>query len=193
MKIVVATMGLLILAGGCAKAADEPKVLTKVTSLPVAPDKNFEFRKTKLYFLSDRPERARAHTAPRDPGQVGGITPFSKSATVQDASITFERQYRLFGAVTALDQSQRYGNYFDFFWRCKRPADVTVRLEYRQEKLHAHVQAQEISYFNVRGMHKTEFKVIGDDYLDDGRVIAWRCLLIANGAIVAENRSYLWN
>ena len=78
------------------------------------------------------------------------------------------------------------------FWRVKRPSDVTVRLEYRQEKLHEHTQAQEITYGNVRGTHKTEFKVIGDDYFDDGRVIAWRCLLIANGRIVAENRSFLW-
>ena len=30
------------------------------------------------------------------------------------------------------------------------------------------------------------------DYLNDGRVISWRCLLIENGRIVAENRSYLW-
>jgi hypothetical protein len=110
----------------------------------------------------------------------------------QDSSITFERQYRLFGAVTGVDNRQRFGNYFDFFWRARRPADLTVRLEYRQQKLHALVQAQEISYLNVRGNHKTEFKVIGDDYFDDGRVIAWRCLLIENGQIVAENRSYLW-
>jgi hypothetical protein len=111
---------------------------------------------------------------------------------MQDAPITFERQYRMFGAVTGLDQRQRFGNYFDFFWRARRSSDVTVRLEYRQEKLHEHVQAQEISYRNVRGTRKTEFKVIGDDYFDDGRVIAWRCLLIENGRIVAENRSFMW-
>jgi len=119
--------------------------------------------------------------------------PSGKTATLQDAPITFERQYRLFGAVTGLDQRQRFGDYFDFFWRARRLADVTVRLEYRQEKLHDHIQAQEISYRNVRGTQKTEFKVIGDDYFDDGRVIAWRCLLIENGRVVAENRSYMWD
>jgi hypothetical protein len=51
---------------------------------------------------------------------------------------------------------------------------------------------QEVSYPNVHGSHKTEFKVVGDDYFDDGRVTAWRCLLIENGQIVAENRSNLW-
>src|SRR5438132_1070171 len=45
---------------------------------------------------------------------------------------------------------------------------------------------------NVRGSHKTEFKVVGDDYFDDGRVTAWRCLLIENGTIVAETHSYMW-
>jgi hypothetical protein len=172
---------------------EEPEVVEKVTPLPMALDPNFEFRKTKLFFLSEKglkpSERARQETS-----KVGGKSnaPNQKTATLQDAPIVFERQYRLFGAVTGLDSRQRFGNYFDFFWRAKRPSDVTVRLEYRQEKLHEQVQAQEITYRNVRGTHKTEFKVIGDDYFDDGRVIAWRCLLIANGRIVAENRSFLW-
>jgi hypothetical protein len=171
----------------------EPRIVEKVTPLPVALNSDFEFRKTKLFYLSEKApkpgEQARQGTS-----KIGGKSnsPSQKTTTLQDAPITFERQYRMFGAVTALDQRQRFGNYFDFFWRAKRPSDVTVRLEYRQEKLHEHVQAQEISYRNVRGTHKTEFKVIGDDYFDDGRVIAWRCLLIENGRIVAENPSFLW-
>src|SRR5207245_10449638 len=153
----------------------------------------YEFKKKQLFLLSEKPPK---------PGQGArqesstlkskSNSPSQKTATLQDAPITFERQYRMFGAVTVLDQRQRFGNYFDFFWRAKRSSDVTVRLEYRQEKLHEHVQVQEISYRNVRGTHKTEFKVIGDDYFDDGRVIAWRCLLVENGRIVAENRSFMW-
>ena len=158
----------------------------------MALDPNFEFRKTKLVFLSEKGLELK-HRARQETSKIGGKSnQDQRTGTLQDAPIVFERQYRLFGAVTGLDQRSRFGNYFDFFWRLKRPSDVTVRLEYRQEKLHEHVQAQEISYKNVRGTHKTEFKVIGDDYFDDGRVIAWRCLLIANGRIVAENRSFLW-
>ena len=70
--------------------------------------------------------------------------------------------------------------------------EFEVRLEYRQEKLHAHVQAQEASYPDARGSYRTEFKVVGDDFFDDGRVIAWRCCLIENGRIVAEKHSYMW-
>jgi hypothetical protein len=193
ISLVAALILLALGTSGKAAAREEPRIIEKVGSLPVALDKDFEFRKTKLFLLSEKApttgQRVRQTTS-----TLGAKSNSSsqKTATLQDAPITFENKYRMFGAVTWLDQRQRYGNYFDFFWRAKRPSDVTVRLEYRQEKLHEHVQAQEITYRNVRGTHKTEFKVIGDDYFDDGRVIAWRCLLIANGQIVAENRSFMW-
>jgi hypothetical protein len=199
MRFVAALFALSSLAVAASSQAArervEPRVVEKVSPLPVALSNDFEFRKTKLFFMSEKAPKA-SERAKQTSGStsLGGksTSPSQKVATVPDAPIAFERQYRLFGAVTAVDQRQRFGNYFDFFWRAKRPSDVTVRLEYRQEKLHEHVQAQEISYRNVRGTQKTEFKVIGDDYLDDGRVIAWRCLLIENGRIVAENRSFMW-
>ena len=180
--------------------AQRPTVVNRAGPLPVALNKDFQFRKTRLYLLTEsepgqdktKPDQQNNGQATGKGGKLGGTAPSSKSTTVQDASIRFERQYRLFGAVTKLDQRERMGNYFDFFWRARRVADLTVRLEYKQEKLHAHVQAQQISYRSARGNHKTEFKVVGDDYFDDGRVIAWRCSLIENGQIVAETHSYLW-
>jgi hypothetical protein len=184
MKSAV-VLGLFLISANFLPAAEEPRVLAKVTPLPVALDRDFKFRKTKLYFLSVAPPRAAAQ-------KVSSILPSSRGATTQDSSIGFERQYRLYGAVTGLDQRQRFGDYFDFYWLGKRDANITIRLEYRQEKLHEHVQAQEISYPNARGHHKTEFRVVGDDYFNDGRVTAWRCVLIENGRIVAEDRSYAW-
>ena len=173
-------MVLMFLGAGVAGAAEEPRLLEKVAPVPVALDPDFQFRKTKLFFLSEKGPTTKERVT-KNGEQTSNATANPKSTSVvQEASITFERQYRLFGAVTKLDQHQRFGDYLDFFWRARRPADLTVRLEYRQEKLHAHVQAQEISYSNVRGSCKTEFKVIGDDYFDNGRIIAWRCLLIEN-------------
>jgi hypothetical protein len=195
VSALVALSSLTIaVSSQAARERVEPRIVEKISPLPVALSSDFAFRKTKLFFLSDKPPKP-GEGGRKTSSSLGGKSnsPSQKTATMQDAPITFERQYRLFGAVTALDQRQRYGNYLDFYWRAKRPSDVTVRLEYRQEKLHEHVQAQEISYRNVRGTHKTEFKVIGDDYFDDGRIIAWRCLLIENGRIVAENRSFMWD
>src|SRR5438477_6735263 len=196
MRFAAAAFGLfLVLSDFSMGAGEEPKIVEEVTPLPIALNRDFEFRKTKLNFLNKKlPKQTQERrTASSVTGTLSGRTaPAQKTLTLQDVPITFERQYRLFGAVTLLDARQRCGDYFDFFWRAKRPADITVRLEYRQEKLHEHVQGQEISYRNVRGTHKTEFKIIGDDYFDDGRVISWRCLLIENGRIVAEKRSYMW-
>lgn len=181
MKPATIVLLALLSAGHVLLAADGAKVLPKVNPLPVALSDDFQFRKTKLFLLSETPPKSRRSGL--SSGQTSGIA---------EASMSFERTYRMYGAITAADQRQRYGNYFDFFWRAKRPANVTVRLEYRQDKLRSFVQAREISYANVKGNQKTEFAVIGDDYLNDGRVISWRCLLIENGHIVAENRSYLW-
>lgn len=200
MRTVIALSVLILVTGSSAFARTEvkPQVLDRVVPLPMALSDDFEFRKVKLYLLSelgpgqDKSTTDQTVQSATKGGKLSGTAPSSKTTTVQDASIRFERQYRLWGAVTKLDQRERFGNYFDFFWKARRPANLTVRLEYRQEKLHAHVQAQEISYSNARGSYKTEFKVVGDDYLDDGRVTAWRCLLIENGRIVAERHSYLW-
>jgi hypothetical protein len=158
-----------------------------VEPLPVALSDDFQFRKTKLFLLSETPAKAR-----RSLSSAMSSNPNNPTAGIAEASLGFERTYRLYGAITTADKNQRYGNYFDFFWRVKRPANVTVRLEYRQEKLRSFLQARELSYTNAKGNYKTEFAVIGDDYLQDGRVTAWRCLLIENGQIVAENRSFLW-
>jgi hypothetical protein len=198
VRSLIALLVLIPLASGLGRSTDQPRLLDRVIPLPTALSDDFQFRKTKLYLLTETvlgQEKGSSDQTVQGKGKGGKLSstaPSSKSTTVQDASIRFERQYRLFGAVTRLDQRERMGNYFDFFWKARRSADLTMRLEYRQEKLHSHVQAQEISYSNARGSHKTEFKVVGDDYFDDGRVTAWRCLLIENGRIVAETHSYMW-
>jgi hypothetical protein len=171
-RVVKISLALFFLAlVGCVETLPKPYQVPAPKPLPIALNADFAFRKTKLYFLDPAPK------------PIVGL---------QDASIIFERQYRLDGAITGLDQRQRFGDYFDFFWRARRDADVTVRFEYRQAKLHAFVQAREARYPHARGHHKTEFAIIGDDYFEDGGVIAWRASLIMDGRMVAMTRSYLW-
>src|SRR5258707_15673686 len=87
----------------------EPRIVEKVTPLPVAVDKDFEFRKTKLFLLSEKPSTAGQRTR-QTTSTLGAksTSPSQKTATLPDGPITFERQYRMFGAVTALDQVQRF-------------------------------------------------------------------------------------
>jgi len=176
----------LLLSAGSVAGADN-----LAGKYPVALNSDFEFRKFKIYTFGQNPYVTEQKTPATDTSKKGGL---SRSRTVdQEASLIFERSYRLHGAVTALDQRQRFGQYFDFFWRAKRPADLIVRFEYKQEKLKAFVQAKEQTYQNVNGTNQTEFRVVGDEYFDDGGVLAWRCLLIEHGRIVAEKRSFLWD
>ncbi len=143
---------------------------TDAPVLPLALDEDFQFRKHKRFI--NQPEQLLMET--------------------RDESINFERRRVNFGALSADEVRQRQGTYFDFFWNAKRPADITVRFEYRQAKLGNAVRAQETSVAQARGGMKTSFAVIGDSYIWDGPVTAWRCLLIENNRIVAFTQSYLW-
>jgi hypothetical protein len=173
MNRSILALATLALAAAVSLAAEPARKLDKAKVLPLALDDTFQFRKTKT-FLYD----------PRD-SQL--------NQTTYEEMISFERLRKSFGAVTVVDRRQRYGHYYDFFWRTKRPADVTVRFEYRQQNLGSHVQAQEVEYKGVKGSVESSFKIIGDDYEEEGRVTAWRAVIIENGKIVALNQSFLWN
>ncbi|HET6406948.1 MAG TPA: hypothetical protein VFG14_03625 [Chthoniobacteraceae bacterium] len=172
MKSLSLALATLALAAA-SPAAEPPRLIEKAKVYPLAIDDAFEFRKTKSFIYD-----------PRDP-QV--------HRPAYSEMINFERQRIVFGAVNQVDRRERYGQYWDFFWRTKRPADVIVRFEYRQQNLGSYVQAQEVEYKGIKGSQKSSFKIVGDDYEQDGRVVAWRAIIIENGKIVGLNQSFLWN
>src|ERR1700682_4670044 len=120
MRMAVAAIALLV-SLDWVRAEPEPRLLERVTPLPTALDRDFRFRKTKLFYLGEKAapgtkQKQQLSKAGEDTSSSAGAKSKSTSV-VQEASITFERQYRLFGAVTKLDQHQRFGDYFVFFWR----------------------------------------------------------------------------
>lgn len=162
-----------VLACGCAgpgPAQSQPRLLTKANVLPLALDPAFSFRKTSLFFHDRK---------------------LDKRST--NEMVSFERERLNYGAVAGDEMEAREGNYFNFWWRARRPAHLTVRLEYRQQNLGAYVQAREVDVPAALGTVETKFKIVGDDYHQDGRVTAWRALLIENGKVVALTQSFLWN
>ena len=171
-------LALCVALGALANVASaEPAVLLKEAKvLPLALRDEFEFRKVLVYSLpSYRDQRFSLHSI--------------------DPMVQFEQKRRTFGAITRADRREREGHYYTFYWRANRPAgEVRVRLEYRQEKLGSYVQAREVVYNDVdTANYKTEFSVVGDDYHWDGRVTAWRAVVIEDNRIVALHPSYLWN
>ena len=171
-SLLIHLAALALAATGWSAPPTPPRVLEKARVLPLALDDAFQFRKTKTY-LNDNT--------------------VVKQVPTQEEMITFERQRVNFGAITGNDRRERFGQYFTFFWRTSRKSDVTMRFEYRQANLGSHVQAREFAYLAAKGSFRSEFDIIGDDFLEDGKVTAWRAVLIENGKIVALNQSFLWN
>ena len=169
MKRIAVLLGMMI-AVATSFSAEPAHLLDKANVLPLALDDQIQFRKVVM-FLNDP----------------------KKFKPTKNLMIQFDRDRMNFGALTAVDREQRLGQYFTFFWRTDRKADLTVRLEYRQENLGSFVQAREVTSREAKGSMKTVFEITGDDYIEDGRITAWRALLIERGKIVGLTQSYLWN
>jgi hypothetical protein len=170
MKLHLGLLPAALLLASCVTPTAPPVEMPEANVLPLALDSDFDFRKVRRTL-----NQAELNVVP-----------------TRNEVIIFERQYLNYGALSADERRQREGTYFDFFWLAKRPAELTVRLEYRQAKTGNAVLAQEIYVPNARGTMKSSFQVTGDAFLWDGPATAWRCLLIENNRIVAFTQSYLW-
>jgi hypothetical protein len=153
--------------------AENPLPLPESNVLPLALSDDFQFRKFDIFINAELRPRA---------------TPMQ----TRELMIYMERHRRTFGAIDQNEIDAKTGEFFTFFWRAKRQADLTLRFEYRQSNLKNLVQAREINYPTARGSHESEFDIVGNDYSEDGRVTSWRALLIENHVIVALLQSRAW-
>jgi hypothetical protein len=167
---LLSSLVLLTLLAGCSVPEGPATRLPKANVLPLAIDDAYQFR--KILTSSFDPEYVEIQT--------------------KNDMINFERARRSFGAIDSTEMAQRYGNYYTIFWRNSTRSDVTLRLEYRQAGLGNFVMAKERSYPDTVGSHRSTFEVTGDEFLENGRVTAWRALLIVEGRIVALSQSYMW-
>ena len=172
---ILAVCASAALLASCASQVEPPRQasVAKPEVLPLALSDDFQFTKVSTFFND-----------PRDPRTEKPTT---------SPMLQFERQRVNYGAVNALDRGERYGHYFNVWWKSSRPADVTVRFEYRQENLGSHVQAKELSYRAASGTTESKFTILGDQYKDDGKVTSWRLLLVVDGKVVGLRQSFLWN
>ena len=162
---------LALAVAGCSTPEEPANRLEKADVLPLALDDSYQFRKIQQTTFDN--------------------TKVQPPTTSEAAN--FERTRTYWGAIDGQENAQRNGNYYNFFWCAKAPSDVTVRFEYRQAGLSNYVMAKERYYSGVRGSRKSSFEVTGDEYLENGRVTAWRILLVVDGKIVALRQSFVWN
>jgi hypothetical protein len=173
-KYLGLALAVCTLAGNPLHAGNpNPLPLPEANVLPEALSDDFQFRKFDIFINAQLRPRA---------------TPF----ITRELALYMERDRRTWGAVDGQEVQERTGEYFTFFWRTKRQADLTLRFEYRQSNLKNLVQARELDYPAARGSHESEFAIVGNDYSEDGRVTSWRAVLIQNHTIVALLQSRAW-
>ena len=172
-KALGAAFFFLVLAKNFSLAYDNPLPLPQVNVLPLELSEQFEFRKFDIFINAELRPRA---------------TPM----VTRELMVYMERHRSTWGAIDGQENNAKTGEFFTFFWRAKRQADLTLRFEYRQSNLKNLVQAREIQYPAARGSHESHFDILGNDYSEDGRVTSWRALLIENQKIVALLQSRAW-
>ena len=111
-----------------------------------------------------------------------------------DPMIRNERSRRLYGAITPLEQRAREGHYYTVFWRTDDPlTPATVKMEYRQGDVVDEILVKQVEVDPAgEESHTTDFEVIGEEYKDDGEVLAFRFSVEQNGQVIADDKSYLW-
>ena len=145
-----------------------------------------------LYFLAGLllmscagPEALRVKTfVLRDDERSMGSNPWAR----------MEKESRLRGAVTMEERRQRLGQYFTVLWSDGDigGGEVEVVFEYVQGKTGSRVKKRTEKFAASQSRGRASFAVIGDDYVGNGRVLAWQVRLLRGGSEIASRRSYLW-
>ena len=109
--------------------------------------------------------------------------------------VRMEKSRRLRGAVSMEERRQRLGQYYTMMW--SDPAgvgsgEVRVRFEYRQGATASRVKFMDKTFSADDAEGVADFAVIGDDYYENGRVLAWQATVTRGGRDIARERSYLW-
>jgi hypothetical protein len=121
------------------------------------------------------------------------LMPFFTPNTT-NLTILFERQHYIYGAVTKKEIVDRFGHYYSFFWEADdRTGPVTVRFEYQQAKSGLSKRVQELVVDDIHAKNISKFQVVGAEYQQSGRVIAWRVSILRGKEELVSQQSALWN
>ncbi len=111
----------------------------------------------------------------------------------EDPMVRMEKMRRLHGAVSMEERRQRLGQYYTLVWHDPEGAatgEVTALFEYQQGGSAIKRMTKNFPAGDTDGV--ADFAVIGDDYFNNGKVLAWRASISRGGREIASKQSYLW-
>ncbi len=111
-----------------------------------------------------------------------------------DPMVRQEKLRRLYGAITMEERKAKLGQYYTILWNHSENtgADRKIVFRYLQGGSGSLVKTMSRDLPTGSSRGKEEFGITGDDYFDNGRVLAWKTDLLINEQSVASEQSYLW-
>jgi hypothetical protein len=114
------------------------------------------------------------------------------TSVVDDPMVQNEKLRRLHGAVSLEERKQRLGQYYTVLWNTDAGAEKQIVFRYQQGGSGSRIKEMRRTLPAGQAQGKEEFSIIGDNYFKNGRVLAWKIDLTANGETIASKQSYLW-
>ena len=115
-----------------------------------------------------------------------------ENSDADDPMVQNEKLRRLHGAVSIEERKQRLGQYYAVLWNADAAAEKKIVFRYQQGASGSRIKEMRRTLPTGSSSGKEEFSIIGDNYLKNGRVLAWKIDLTANGETIASKQSYLW-
>ena len=109
--------------------------------------------------------------------------------------VRMEKESRLRGAVSMAERRERLGQYYTILWSDPSAAgqgNVEVIFQYQQGATASRVKRMVKSFPATATEGTAEFAVIGSNYFDGGRVLAWKATVLRGQRVIATQQSYLW-
>lgn len=109
--------------------------------------------------------------------------------------IRMEKERRLRGAVSMEERKERLGQYYTLLWHDPDGAGqgaVEVVFQYQQGATASRVKRMTKTFPASAVEGTADFAVIGENYFDGGKVLAWKATLQRGERVLATRQSYLW-
>lgn len=105
------------------------------------------------------------------------------------AMVRGDQQYVMFQKLSNQERADTLGQYYTIKRReAEKPA--VVEFNYLQSRTGSEVLTKKIPL--AIGDQRAFFSVIGKNFIENGRVLAWKVDLIEDNKLVATEQSYLW-
>ncbi len=119
-----------------------------------------------------------------------------KQNSKDEPLIRMEKERRLRGAVSMAERKERLGQYYTLIWSDPEgagKAPVEIIFQYQQGATASRVKRMVKSFPAADREGIAEFAVIGKNYFEGGKVLAWKATALRGGKTLATQKSYLWD